>query len=57
MAQYYVYMNSDVYGGDQYGPYDSFDDAVEAVKRLIEKVNELRDGVSRKYEIELTEED
>ena len=54
--EWLVYMSSDVYGCEEFGPYDSAQEAGEGIKRLKDKVRELNDGIDREIWMELYDE-
>jgi hypothetical protein len=45
-------MESEVYGADTFGPYDSPEEAAQAIDRLKESAAALKDGVERRYTVE-----
>jgi hypothetical protein len=45
--QYQVWMESEEYGGESFGPYDSISEAQAAMDRLKESADKLKDGVQR----------
>jgi hypothetical protein len=47
-----VVMESEVYGADTFGPYDSPEEAAQAIDRLKESAAALKDGVERRYTVE-----
>lgn len=52
---YYVEMQSEEYGIEEFGPYKSRPEAEEAMERLMQKSVEMNDEVERSFRI--TEED
>jgi len=48
--QWYFSMESDVYGHEEFGPYDTETEAEEGMDRVMAKVAELGDGIERAYE-------
>ena len=46
---YYVGVESEEYGAEKFGPYDTADKAVAAIARLKKSAQTLKDGVTREY--------
>ncbi len=57
-GRWYFTVESDTYGMEWYGPYDTWDKTEAGMRRVQDKARELDDGVPRSYygplEIEVT---
>jgi X-X-X-Leu-X-X-Gly heptad repeat protein len=49
MTDWYFDSNSNAYGSETFGPYDTFDEAMQAMGRVQSKASALKDGVQRLY--------
>ena len=47
----YLRMTSDVYGSEDFGPYDNRKQATEAMERIVFKAARLADGIERWFRI------
>lgn len=47
----YLRMNSDIYGTEDFGPYDTRRDALAGQRRIEAKAAELADGIKREFEV------
>jgi hypothetical protein len=50
--RYTVTMSSDEFGAEDFGPYDSIEEAAEAVRNLILSAANLRDGIERTFTVD-----
>jgi len=50
--EYQVITQSDLYGEETFGPYDSTGEAQAAINRIKAEADKLNDGVERRYFIE-----
>lgn len=47
----YLRMNSDIYGTEDFGPYDTRQAALAGQRRIEAKAAQLADGIEREFEI------
>ena len=47
----YLRVNSDEYGSEDYGPYNSLKEALAGAGRIMEKALKLNDGVERWFRV------
>lgn len=46
---WYWKLQSDVYGSEEFGGYDTKEEALEGIARVKENARQLNDGVEREY--------
>jgi len=49
MTDWYFDSNSNAYGSETFGPYETFDETIQAMVRVQFKASALQDGVQRFY--------
>ena len=49
MIQWYFYTLSKTYGRETYGPYESYEEARDAIARVQKRAGDMDDGVDRLY--------